>query len=92
LEYFYRVQGPVSVSDFCLQAEQLSALFGPVKSAQPREALYVAPGSDETADIGLFIDPFEMKKAEGFVLSPNGGSVDAFCVALEGVSHFLYLT
>ena len=92
LEFFYRVEGPVSAEDFCIRKDQLDALFGRPSSPHPREALYLTAGEGETTDIGLFIDPKEIQKAEGFVLAPEGDKLDAFCVALEGVSHFLYLT
>lgn len=92
LEYFYRVKGPVPVKDFCIRQEQLRALLGEERNPPPREALYLMKANDETTDIGLFIDPMEIKRAEGFVRAPRSESLDAFCVALEGVSHFLYLT
>jgi len=92
LEYFYRVEGPVSATDFCIRKDQIDALFGRPAEPHPREALYLSAGRDATTDIGLFIDPAEMRKAERFVRAPQGDKLDAFCVALEGVSHFLYLT
>jgi len=92
LEYFYRVEGPVAAQDFCIRQDQLNALLGTYSRAQPREALYLTQGQDETTDIGLFIDPLEIQKAEVFLSTPKTEMLDAFCVALEGVSHFLYLT
>lgn len=70
----------------------LHALFGKSFLSPTRETLYVTQSSAETTDIGLFIDPSHVSQAEKFVGAPQNGSLDAFCVALEGVSHFLYLT
>lgn len=92
LQYLYRVDSPVEANDFQLHPEHLSLLLGEPNKERPREALYLIPGADQTTDIGLYICPHEVRRAEKFIDAPKTGSVDSFCVALEGVSHFLYLT
>ena len=92
LQYLYRVDSPVDANDFRLKPEHLSLLLGQGSEPHPREALYLIPSDDHHIDIGLYICPEEVKRAQNFVKAPRTGSVDSFCVALEGVSHFLYLT
>lgn len=92
LQHLYRVESPVDADDFRLQPEHLSLLLGEHSKIKPREALYLIPGEDQTTDIGLYVCENEVQEAQKFVDAPRTGSVDSFCVALEGVSHFLYLT
>jgi hypothetical protein len=92
LEYFYRVESPVLAQEHRISESQLRALFGRGFNIPRREALYVSQSAENDTDLGLFIEASQVHDAEKFVRAPQSGSLDAFCVALEGVSHFLYLS
>ena len=96
LEVIYRVDGPARVADFCMGQDHIDALFGANASRYQREALLIDPSRVEDEDevgLGLYVDDQIVAEAEQFAQTarhPSG--IDSFCVAVEGVSHFLYLT
>ena len=89
LEALYRVDGPARVADFFLPQDHYRALAG--QTVLRREALLVS-SDGEFADIGLYIQDDVLARASRFVRDVTHDGIDAFCVAVEGVSHFLYLT
>jgi hypothetical protein len=95
LEALYRIEGPANVDDFRIDASQLALVMGCEPSVSDREMLLVLEDGEHT-DIALFIDDEIAIDAEAFIgalgAEDRAKLVDAFCVALEGVSHFVYLT
>jgi len=85
IEAIYRIDSSPAVQDFRVDAGQVVELFG----ARPhREALLVSQHGEHT-DVGLFVDEHIASGADRF-LTDGQGDLDAFCAALEGVSHFVY--
>lgn len=95
LENVYRIDAPACVSEFSLGAASMDLLLGPGTSSIRREALLVQHDGEHT-DVGLYINEAIVRRAEAFVsMTPandDRSAIDAFCVAVEGVSHFLYFT
>lgn len=87
LEALYRIEGSPPVSRFRIDRATLER-FGPV-SDHHREVLLVHEDDDETF-VALFIAQDILQRAAMF--TGGGFDLDAFCVAVEGVSHFVYLT
>lgn len=91
LEQLYRIDESPPVEDFRIDREAFGGLLGRAADAQ-REALLVQSVGDETR-LALFICDDVMAKAERFSVSPPDiATLDAFCVAAEGVSHYVYFT
>jgi len=96
LEQIYEVDIPHSVNDFLItDSDILKALQGHDESEQTEveERLLVAQDGD-SVDITLYLDNEIVKRlAED---DPNShlhdGNLADYCTAMEGVSHFLYLT
>ena len=86
LEALYRIDGSPRVSGFRIDRATLER-FEPADDR--REVLLVHEGQDETY-LALFIAPDVLRRAASF--ATGGIDLDAFCVAVEGVSHFVYLT
>lgn len=93
LEGRYDVSTPHRVEDFLFHDRRLAGeLSGDASLQGAPEALLVSQASDDL-DVSLFLDLSVMR------CLPDGsggqrlhaGNLDAFWVALEGVSHFLYL-
>lgn len=85
------MRGPAQVEDFCIGPTVFDRFMGQGASTSRREALVVA-GDTDNADIGLYLDANIVTLAQRFVARQAGGCIDSFCVAVEGVSHFVYLT
>lgn len=90
IEALYRIQSSEEVADFCLDAEHALELLGPDSLRGRREVLLVAQDPEEPA-VGLYVSEEVLIHAERFLGVPRPEHMDAFCVALEGVSHFVYL-
>lgn len=96
LERIYEVAIPHSVDDFLItDPELLKTLQGHdgCEQTEVEERLLVAQDGD-SVDIALYLDNEVVKRlAED---DPNShlhdGNLVDFCTAMEGVSHFLYLT
>ncbi len=86
LEAIYRVEGPARVSDYVIDRERWQALS---ESGAAEELVVRQEGDD--LEIGLFLDD-----AVIHALSERRPwthrRLAAHCQAVEGVSHFLYLT
>jgi hypothetical protein len=91
LEGLYRVETSLPVDGFLID-EDARRRACPTRS--PREQVLVRQtASGEHLDIGLFVDPEALVNLER---NDPGRQLDDtnfadFCVALEGVSHFVYL-
>lgn len=91
LELLYRVETNLHVDAFVIDDEQRREVSGGIARA-PREQLLVREEDGELA-MALFVDRNALANLERN--DPSDGLHDAnfgdFCVALEGVSHFVYL-
>ena len=90
LEDLYRIDGAGDVADFRVDREALDAVLGP-KARGCRETLLVHEHGDETL-VALFLCDDVEQRAQRFLHLPSVCGLDAFCVAVEGVSHFVYFT
>lgn len=87
LEGIYGVEAPAQVADFVIDRGRWEALSG---SGAPEELVVVQRG--EELELGLFLDESVIH-----ALSRSGAAwtrerLGAHCQAVEGVSHFVYLT
>jgi hypothetical protein len=89
LEALYRVQTHLAIEAFVIDAAQRKAV-DPRRA--PREQLLVREGEDELA-MALFVDARALANLERH--DPTTGLSDQnfadFCLAVEGVSHFIYV-
>lgn len=93
LEVLYRIEGTPPVAAFRVGEELLAAL-GVNRDDRQREALLVRHDGEHT-DLALFLSEEVRTGAASFLAALTRGKVhdlDAFCAALEGVSHFVYFT
>ena len=90
LEHLYRIEGAADVADFRVDRDVLTAALGPSADGC-RETLLVRADEDETL-VALFLCDDVERRAQHFLQLPCDQGLDAFCVALEGVSHFVYFT
>ena len=94
IENIYNVSVQVKATDFLIGRNEVLQLVPPESSQDiPDELFLVSPHPDgESCEVALFLDerlchnlannsPFE---------SLNKSNVNDFCVAIEGVSHFVY--
>jgi hypothetical protein len=91
LETLYRIESGLDVDAFVVdEAERDGALDAGAR--RPREQLLVSHDGDDLA-LGLFVDGAALANLERH--DPAGGLSDAnfgdFCLAVEGVSHFIYV-
>lgn len=89
IEQLYRIDTRVDVDDFLIDAEARDQLG---VSRAPREQLLVSQ-TDETVEIGLFVDRDSLANLERNDPSRALGdhNLGDFLLAIEGVSHFVYL-
>jgi hypothetical protein len=90
LERMYRIETEVSVDDFVIGAEARREL-GVARA--PREQLLVAEEAGEVS-VGLFVDERALSNLERHDPSRrlDDRNLGDFLLAVEGVSHFVYLT
>ncbi len=94
LERTYDVSTPHRAEDFLLlDAELANALSGETDCRECPEKLLIAQ-SDEGVDVSLFLDRAILARLSSHdpTQALHGGNLQDFLYALEGVSHFLYLT
>lgn len=96
LETIYRIDNSASVADFRIDGTALEGVLGKGACAEHRETLVVRDDGEQI-DLALYIADEVVVRAHAFVEARRGGRdplihLDAFCVATEGVSHFVYLT
>ncbi|MEM7254915.1 MAG: hypothetical protein AAF493_26195 [Pseudomonadota bacterium] len=87
LERTYEVSIPHDVDDFIVSQ---SMTGGPGHEV---EQLIIVEGPNDTLDVGLYIEHsiVDSLSDDDPALYLHDGNLANFCVALEGVSHFLYL-
>lgn len=91
LEAIYALRVPHNVDDFLCTNRELARFLGggrPLRGA--REGLFVRERSGEL-DLSLFLDPRVIAALSPATGSHRSAGLDDYCLALEGVSHFLYL-
>lgn len=89
LERIYEVRIEHRVEDFvCSDPRLLAALEPQAAAGSAREQLLVHK-DDEGLNLSLYLDAAVLERL-GDVAMPDS-DIDSWCVALEGVSHFLYL-
>jgi len=91
LEKVYRVQTQLDVDAFVLGEDQRDQALGPERR-RPREQLLVSQSGQELS-LGLFLDGQALANLQRH--DPAGGLCEQnfwdFCLAVEGVSHFIYV-
>ncbi len=94
LETIYGIGVPHRVEDFVIDRSHLARLG---QTERAPETLYVHE-QDGDVDIGLYISPEVMRTLPNLgrrgheLLGVGRGVLPAFTTAIEGVSHFVYLT
>lgn len=96
LEHLYRLGKTLPVEPFRISEEFFSALGITGGGEDEREALLVHEDGEYT-NLALFLSKSVRTGASNFLYALRTGndvevSTDAFCAALEGVSHFVYFT
>jgi hypothetical protein len=91
LESLYRVQTQLDVDAFMVGEDQRDQALG-AEQRRPREQLLVSQ-SGEDLSLGLFLDEQALTNLRRH--DPAGGLSENnfwdFCLAVEGVSHFIYV-
>ncbi|MCK6546205.1 hypothetical protein L6R52_10175 [Myxococcota bacterium] len=92
LENIYRIEENASVADFRIDVELLESVLGSGARDTHRETLLVQE-EGEHVDLALYIAEEVVGRARSFARDAGEAldHLDAFCVATEGVSHFVYV-
>lgn len=92
LEDVYEIDVPVDLHDFVFTDVETAQSLSSQRSVSPRENLFVASDGD-TAAISLFIDETIVDElhTDDPTVALHDGNLPAFCVAMEGISHFTYV-
>lgn len=93
LEEIYDIETPHRVKDFLLHDYQVAyALVPGSHTGQLAEQLFVDQEGDNL-DVALFLDGHILERLarDNPTHTLHSGNLQDFCLALEGVSHFLYL-
>ncbi|MGH8551651.1 MAG: hypothetical protein ACRERU_24200, partial [Methylococcales bacterium] len=93
LESIYRIQVDHSVADFLItDAALVRQLDTSVNARQVKEKLLIRSCS-EGLELALYLDQSVVDHLgrENPLVGLHGGNLSDFWIALEGVSHFLYL-
>lgn len=90
LEALYRIDSSVAVEHFLIDERQREAAQ-PLRA--PREQVLVRQEGDDDVGLGLFVDADALSNLERHDPSErlDERNFADFCVAVEGVSHFVYL-
>lgn len=88
LSELYDLELGVSVEDFVCDETVARAAVG---DAVARREVLVVVEEPEDVSVGLYVDPEIVRTLEGTWGSPGGTALEAFRLAAEGVSHFVYL-
>ena len=94
LQGLYELQVAHDVNDFFIRNPQQAAdLQHHSKQRSSRETLYLSQ-TEDNLDLALFLDDqvLDQLAQDNPLNNLHPGNLEAFCLALEGVSHFLYLT
>jgi hypothetical protein len=89
LEALYRVETRLAVEEFVIDEQQRTQV-GVARS--PREQLLVKQSGGDL-ELGLFVDQQALSNLERHdpAAGLHAGNFQDFCLAVEGVSHFIYL-
>jgi hypothetical protein len=89
LEALYRVETQLAIDAFVIDEQQRDAAR-PARA--PREQLLVKQEADELA-LALFVDAAALANLERHdpAVALHDGNFADFCLAVEGVSHFIYV-
>ncbi|MSP16762.1 MAG: hypothetical protein EXR73_09170 [Myxococcales bacterium] len=89
LERLYRIETHLDVEDFLVSADARDRLG---LARAPREQLLVAERDGEL-ELGLFVDPLALTNLaeRDPAITLDGDNLGDFLLAVEGVSHFVYL-
>ena len=88
LEQLYGLHTPHRVADFLITDAALAcALDASPQARHVEEKLLVQP-TEDGLDLALYLDASLLERLN----DPDTADLADFCTALEGVSHFLYLT
>ncbi len=92
LQRIYEVDVPHNVEDFVITDRALLEALGDDTRNADEKLLVVQDGDD--VELALYLDPEVMSRLreDDPTLRLHHGNIADFCTALEGVSHFLYLT
>ena len=97
IESVYRIETPEEVERFCLERHHVDFFVSDELKAR-REVLLIRD-EGEHANIGLYLAEEVRQRADRFArrsewpdAEGSFAHIDDFCVVLEGVSHFVYLT
>lgn len=88
LEQFYGVQTLHRVADFLITDPALARELDSDPKARSVEEKLLIQQSEDGLDLALYLDPALLAR----LADPDTADLADFCTALEGVSHFLYLT
>lgn len=90
LESLYRVETRLDIDAFVV-AEREREAVGPARS--PREQLLIQQAEDDELAMGLYVDEAALANLEANdpARGLNRQNFSDFCLALEGVSHFVYV-
>ena len=93
LQSIYELQVEQNVKDFLITCPDMASnLDGGRSNPQLKEKLLLRQEND-SLDLSLFLDSEVVRKMQEDdpVVDIHEGNIEDFCLALEGVSHFLYL-
>lgn len=92
LQTIYEVDVPHDVDDFLITDSDLLETLGDETRKSDEKLLVVQNGED--VELALYLDPevVERLRDDNPTRRLHHGNIADFCTALEGVSHFLYLT
>jgi hypothetical protein len=91
LEALYRIEAPAPVSDFAIGRRDLLEALGPESSGEDRREVLLVRHEGESTALGLYVAEEVVHSTERF-FSGAFSNLDQACVAIEGVSHFVYFT
>ena len=93
LQDIYALQVAHRVDDFLLTNREFARQLGSAAALRSaRESLLVQEDGDEL-NLSLYLDPAVVESLQREIAGPvgDGAGLEDYCLALEGVSHFLYL-
>jgi hypothetical protein len=87
LESIYRVDSPLQVSDFAIDRARWTEL---ARTGTSEELLVREQNGD--LEIAVYVDDDVLREVDAGAAAWTQSKLSAHCLAIEGVSHFLYLT
>jgi hypothetical protein len=94
LETIYEVQSGYRVADFLIDDPGLARCLDSTPNARDIPEKLLIQQDGESVNLALYLDPALLQRldANDPTESLHGENLDDFWMALEGISHFLYLT